>query len=110
MAKPYAHIVELARLLSEARQEKGFSYNDLAAVSRVDAAQSYRICKGRFRRLNQSVLQICKALEVDPPGEVFARLPAGPPNQLITLELSAAWARISEGADKLAQVLRALRE
>jgi transcriptional regulator with XRE-family HTH domain len=110
MAEPYLHVTELARLLSRAREEKRLSYKLLGQASDVDQAQAYRICNGRFKRLDQSVLQICRTLEVDPPGKQLPELPSEPSAQLMTRELMAAWDRTPAGANRLAQILRAMRQ
>jgi transcriptional regulator with XRE-family HTH domain len=109
MAQPYPHVTTLAKLLAQRRLEKNLSYSDLADLARVDAAQIYRICQGRFKRLSQSVLQICAVLEIDPPGSQVPVPPSSTDAQLITTELMATWDQTSAGANRLAEVLRAVR-
>lgn len=111
MAGLYPNVDALAQLLDAARSAKGLSYNALGRSAGVDPGQANRICRGRFRRLDQSVLQICTVLGVTPPGEQqLPPLPSDAAAQKITRELMAAWDQTPEGADRLAQVLRAMRE
>lgn len=110
MAGHYPHVVELGRLLSEARVQKGLSYSQLGKRSQVDPGQCHRICNGNFKRLDQNVMQICSTLGIKPPGRRLPLISVDPPAQMIARELMEAWDQTPEGADRLVQVLRAMRE
>jgi transcriptional regulator with XRE-family HTH domain len=110
MAGSYAHVAKLASLLTAARNRKHLSYAALGKVAGVDAGQAQRICTGKFKRLDQGVLQICNALGVNPPGQRLPQLPSNEALEMMTRELIAAWDQTPEGASRLADVLRAMRD
>lgn len=80
--------IALGLRLIAARQERGWSVATLARMSGVEASQVSKICAGKFRFLNASVLQICMTLNITPSGE------AGPQgvDRRVADEVTAAWA------------------
>lgn len=109
MANHYPYVKKLARTLNTERERKGYSFKALSKRSGVDVAQVHRICTGNFKRLGQSVLQICSALNVDPPGaESIGSFDAPGANELVS-ELLASWDKTAEGAKNLSNLLAAVR-
>jgi transcriptional regulator with XRE-family HTH domain len=87
--------------LITARQERGWSIATLARRSGVEASQVSKICAGKFRFLNASVMQICTTLDVYP--EPKAERQGG--DRRVTDEVAAAWAAARPHAVLLADLL-----
>lgn len=91
----------LALRLTVARQDRGWSVATLSRISGVEASQVSKICSGKFRFLNASVLQICTTLGVWP--EAGAR--PQPADRLVVHEVAAAWAAARPNAVLLGALL-----
>lgn len=112
MAKRYKYAPHLARKIDDVRSKKGLSYNALAALSRVDISQVYRICKTKdgFKTLNPSVLKICKILDIVIDDDTVFTLPATTNQKEAEIAAAAigAWDRTEEGAIFIKSVLKAI--
>lgn len=111
MAKAFSGAVPLAGLLEASRQEKGLSFSALATLAGVDGGQACRICKGQFRTLSHNVVRICNVLGVRPPEEDLRSSPLkGDINsERLIAELLATWDHTAEGAERLVDLLSAIR-
>ena len=87
--------------LVAARKERGWSVATLARESGVEPSQVSKICAGKFRFLNASVMQICTTLNVYPASK--AELQQG--DRSMTVEVAAAWAAARPHAALLADLL-----
>lgn len=102
----------MASLLEGARAQQGYTYAALGQKARVNVGQSFRICRGDFKRLSENVLKICEALEVDPNRATvpFIDSPADPAANMLKAEILASWDHTPDGARRLVKILRALRQ
>lgn len=57
-------IDSLAARIEEKRTVLGYSYSELARLSRVNQGQVSRICRGQFKTFSGNVMQICMLLGV----------------------------------------------
>jgi transcriptional regulator with XRE-family HTH domain len=87
--------------LTLAREEQGWSLADLSRFSGVEASQVSKICAGKFRFINASVMQICTVLNVR-PRQVAALPPADTP---LVKEVTAAWTAARPSAVLLSELL-----
>ena len=104
---------KLAGLIRQQWAKSSLSNGELAAIAKVDPAQTSRILDGQFRTLSGNVLRICNVLGVDP----YAEMPAFPtPREArkreawLKLEASVrrAWDQTPTGADRLVAVIDAV--
>jgi len=111
MAKPFSGLAFLAGRLEASRREKGLSYSLLAKISGVDVSQVHRICRGRFRTLSHNVVKICNVLQVEPPEADLRNIPGEGDydGERLVSELFATWDHTSAGADRLVDLLLAVR-
>lgn len=93
--------IALGLRLISARQERGWSVAMLARVSGIEASQVSKICAGKFRFLNASVLQICTTLDVMPSGEAGSQRV----DRQAADEVAAAWAAARPHTILLSQLL-----
>lgn len=77
-----------------------WSIADLSRVSGVEASQVSKICAGKFRFINASVLQICITL-----GVKAESVPVLRSTELLVDDLAAAWAAARPNAVHLGDLL-----
>lgn len=91
--------------IAAARVDCALTDTQIGAVVGVHASQVGRITRGEFRRISESVVQICKvlgleidaaALEPNPETAAWAKLQAS---------MRGLWDKTPEGADKIVRVL-----
>lgn len=51
--------------IAKRRSESGFKIIHIARAAGIDPGQASRICRGDFRTMSNSVVQICNILEID---------------------------------------------
>lgn len=106
-------LAELRRQIAAAHAGTALSDAEIAGLTKVHPSQVGRICRGDFKTISHSVVQICKILGLETDGQA-----ASPPNERMAwLKLEASvrklWDKTPEGADKIVRVLDtigALRE
>lgn len=92
--------IALGLRLCVAREARNWSIAELSRVSGVEASQVSKICAGKFRFINASVLQICMTL-----GIKAEAVPALPAADLLVDDLAAAWAAARPNAVFLGDLL-----
>ena len=101
----------LAKALEKQRKMAGMSYAQLGRAANVDLSQVSRICRGEFATITGNVMQICRALGVDPtsPGAPPERRPTANEEELLTRAVTqsvlALWDRTPQGARRVAKLL-----
>ncbi len=74
---------------------------ELSRFAGVEASQVSKICAGKFRFINASVMQICTALGIRPE-RISVPQPA---DQLLVEEVTEAWAAARPSAVMLSELL-----
>lgn len=85
--------------------ETGLKVTQVAKAADVDPGQASRICRGDFRTLSSSVMQICNILEIDTDARVRGH------NQLdrrLIAGLTDLWDGTPEDSVRLSQLLAQL--
>lgn len=84
----------------------------LSALAKVDPSQTSRILGGQFRTLSGNVLQICKALDVNPQDSIHGPDAGQAQNRAAWAKLEAslrrAWDQTPQGAERLVAVIDAV--
>lgn len=97
---------ELGKRLEIRRIEQGYRHVDIAKRLGVSQSQVSRACAGKFQSLSQSIMQICKFLDV----EVCLPGLAAEHEERLTAGILRLWDKTPEGADRLLRLLEALDE
>lgn len=93
--------IALGLRLSAARRARNWSIAELSRASGVEASQVSKVCAGKFRFINASVMQICITL-----GAMPEAVPALPATDLVLVDdLAAAWAAARPNAVLLGDLL-----
>ncbi|HEY0622300.1 hypothetical protein [Sphingomonas sp.] len=96
-----------------ARAECVLTDTQIGALVGVHASQVGRITRGEFRRISESVVQICKVLGLEMDAAAFEASAETAAWAKLQASLRGLWDRTPEGADKIVRVLDtigALRE
>lgn len=101
-----------ARIVA-ARTDCALTDTQIGAVVGVHASQVGRITRGKFRRISESVVQICKVLGLDMDSTLIEPNAETAAWTKLQASLRGLWDKTPEGADKIVRVLDtigALRE
>ncbi|MEM1195663.1 MAG: helix-turn-helix transcriptional regulator [Pseudomonadota bacterium] len=84
------------------------SNSEISRLSGVDPSQVSRICRGEFKTLSDSVVQICKALRIEV--ETISTDPALDDPAWLKIEASirAIWDKTPEDAEKIARLIQTI--
>lgn len=86
--------------------EMSATYSEIASATDIHASQVSRICRGQFKTISPSVVQICRFLGVD----IFDVPGLGKTNELHQKRLKRGvleiWDRTPEDADRIVRLLR----
>jgi hypothetical protein len=96
-----------------ARADCVLTDTQIGALIGVHASQVGRITRGEFRRISESVVQICKVLGLEMDAAVFEASIETAAWAKLQASLRGLWDKTPEGADKIVRVLDtigALRE
>jgi hypothetical protein len=96
-----------------ARGRCALSDTQIGALAGVHASQAGRIMRGEFRRISESVVQICKVLGLEMDAAVLEVSAETAAWAKLQASLRGLWDKTPEGADKIVRVLDtigALRE
>ncbi|MFC3711209.1 hypothetical protein ACFOMD_01410 [Sphingoaurantiacus capsulatus] len=77
----------------------------IGAVVGVHASQVGRITRGEFRRISESVVQICKVLGIETESAALEPNAETAAWTKLQASLRGLWDRTPEGADKIVRVL-----
>lgn len=101
-----------ARIVA-ARADSSLTDTQIGAIVGVHASQVGRITRGEFRRISESVVQICKVLGLELDSTVLEPNAETAAWAKLQASLRGLWDKTPEGADKIVRVLDtigALRE
>ena len=84
-----ADIEEVRRQLHSAVKNQHLTVAEIGRVAGVHPSQVGRICRGEFRTMSHNVVQVCRALGLDPMAARRAT------------EMDAAWAQLERDLTKL---------
>lgn len=101
-----------ARIVA-ARADCALTDTQIGNLVGVHASQVGRITRGEFRRISESVVQICKILGLEVDSTVFEPTAETVAWAKLQASLRGLWDKTPEGADKIVRVLNtigALRE
>jgi primosomal replication protein N len=101
-----------ARIVAE-RADCTLTDTQIGAIVGVHASQVGRITRGEFRRISESVVQICKVLGLEMDSTAFEPNAETAAWAKLQASLRGLWDKTPEGAEKIARVLDtigALRE
>lgn len=85
--------------------ESGLKIAQIARMTKVDAGQVSRICRGEFRTLSSNVVQICNILDVEIGGHVQRQ---GNLDSRLVARLMDLWDGTPEDTLRLSQLLAQL--
>lgn len=99
--------------IAAARADCALTDTQIGAIVGVHASQVGRITRGKFRRISENVVQICKALGLEMDSAVLKPNAETAAWAKLQASLRGLWDKTPEGADKIVRVLDtigALRE
>ena len=106
-------ILVLRSRIVAARADCWLTDTQIGTIAGVHASQVGRITRGEFRRISESVVQICKILGLEMDSPVFEPNAETAAWMKLQASLRGLWDKTPEGADKIVRVLDtigALRE
>lgn len=93
-----------ARIIA-ARTDCLLTDTEIGALVGVHASQVGRITRGEFRRISESVVQICKALGLQIEAAVLEPTEENAAWAKLQASMRGLWDKTPEGADKIVRVL-----
>jgi transcriptional regulator with XRE-family HTH domain len=100
----------LADAIDQRQRQLGISYSEIARRTGIHVGQVSRICRGEFKTVSASVMQICKILDVQ--FDVLTPRYSALENHQRRLEIGVLeiWDKTPEDAGRILRLLRQIAE
>lgn len=98
-------ISTLRQRIAIARASSALSDSEIGELTRVHPSQVGRICRGEFKTISNSVVQICKALGMHMETAPLDASEESVAWRRLEASLRSLWDKTPEGAEKIVRVL-----
>jgi len=98
-------ISALRKRIATARFVSLLSDTEIGSLTRVHPSQVGRICRGEFKTISNSVVQICKAIGIQMETAPLDASEEGVAWRRLEASLRSLWDNTPEGAEKIVRVL-----